>query len=206
MANPNVPSGLAPVRYMNGAPWNGAVNLYCILAANINAFWIGDPVTTVGSAGGDANGIPSVTLAAAGAAVRGVIVAIGTSPRGGPYINFDNLSRMYRPLGAQSINYYIAVVDDPMVIFEIQEAGAGSVLTTASVNRNANFNTGTRNAAIVPTVSPTYLDNASVNVTATLNLRILEAVPRPDNVPFTALQKWRVLINNHEFKTGTLAP
>lgn len=203
MANANQPSGLAPVRYRNGNLWNGAVNYYSILAANTNAFWIGDPVTTIGNAGGDAAGWPSVTLASAGAAVRGVIVAMGTNLGGGPYINPNNLTSIARPLGAATVNYYAAVCDDPDVLFEIQEAGAGATLLTASISRNVNFNTGTRNPATVPLLSPTFLDNNTVNTTATLNLKIYQAVQRMDNIPFTTFQKWIVAINNHEFSGGT---
>ena len=203
MANANQSSGLAPVRYRNGNPWNGAINYYCILAADTNAFWIGDPVTTIGNAGGDAKGWPSVTLGAAGAAVRGVIVGLGTIAGGGPYINPNNLTAISRPLGAATVNYYAAVVDDPDVLFEIQEAGAGAVLTTGSISRNVNLNIGTRNAAAVPLLSPAFLDNNTVNTTATLNLKIYQAIQRMDNTPFTAFQKWLVSINNHEFSGGT---
>lgn len=199
MANANAPAGLTPVRYRNGNPWNGAVNVYGILAADTNAYWIGDPVTTIGNAGGDAAGLPTVTLASAGAAVRGVIVGIGTNP-GGPFVNPNDLTKVYRPSGAQSVNYYVAVVDDPNVLFEIQEAGAGSTLTTSSVSRNVNFNTGTRTGT--KTFSPTYLDNNTVNTTSTLNLKIMQLVQRADNV-FGAYQKWLVSINNHEFSAGT---
>lgn len=201
MANQNQVSGLSPVRYRDGSPYNGAVNYYCILAANTNAFWIGDPVTTIGNAGGDANGIPTVTLASAGAAVRGVIMAIGTNTPGGPYINPNNLTAIYRPSGAQTMNYYIAVADDPTLLWEIQEAGVGSALTTSSVSRNVNFNTGTRSGTQL--LSPTYLDNNTVNTGATLNLKIQAAIQRADNVPFTQYQKWLVSINNHELSAGT---
>jgi hypothetical protein len=200
----NQPSGFNPVRYRSGAPWNGAVNLYSYLAAETTQIWIGDPVQTIATAGGDAFGIPAVQRAVAGNAVRGVVVGIGTFPKGGPYINPNNLTLMTRPVNAQTIDYYFAVVDDPDVIFEIQEGGVGSVLTTSSVNRNANFNLGTRTATL--TLSPTYLDNNTVNTTSTLNCKILGAVQRPDNQIGAQYQKWLVSLNNHDFSTGVAAP
>ena len=203
MANQNQPSGFAPVRYRSGAPWNGAVTTYAFLAAETVQVWIGDPVTTVGSANADASGVPAVKLAAAGAAVRGIVVGIGTNPFGG-YFNPNNLNLLTRPVGAQTANYYLAVVDDPDVLFEIQEAGAGSVLLAASTNRNANFNLGTRTATLG--LSPTFLDNNTVNTTSTLNCKIFGAVQRADNTPFTTFQKWLVSLNNHEFSTGTTSP
>ena len=217
MANLNAPSGLSPVQHRNGNPWNGMCNMYCILAADTNAYWIGDPVTTIGNANADSNGIPAVTLGVAGSAIRGVIVGIGTGDAGGtatpatlpggPYATLPNLQQMYRPSGAQATNYYVAVVDDPDVIFEIQEGGVGSVLTATSVNRNVNFNTGTRTGSVINfPVSPTFLDNNTVNTTSTLNLKIIRAKQTPDNVPFTASQKWIVALNNHEFSGGTTGP
>lgn len=202
MANPNQPSGLAPVGYMDGSPWTGAANMYCILAADTNAYWVGDVVTTIGNAGADPSGIPAVTLCGAGVAARGVIVGIGTLS-GGPFANPTNLNSVSRPSGAQSQIYYVAVVDDPSVVFEVQEAGAGAQLTTSSVNRNVNFNTGTRSGTL--TLSPTFLDNNTVNTTSTLNLKILRLVQRVDNA-FGAYQKWLVRLNNHEFSAGTTSP
>lgn len=205
MANANVPSGLSPVRYRGGSPWNGAAKLYTYLAAETAQVWVGDPVTTVGSANADTFGIPAVKLGAAGAAIRGVVVAIGTNPQGGGYFNPANLNTVTnRPASAQAINYYFLVVDDPDVVFEIQEAGAGSVLTATSVNRNVNFNLGTRTSTLL--ISPTFLDNNTVNTTATLNLKILEAAQKVSNTPYTAFQKWLVTINNHEYNAGTASP
>lgn len=203
MPNANTPMGLSPVRYRSGAPWNGAANVYCYLAAETAQVWVGDIVTTVGSANGDSNGVPAVKLGSAGAAARGVVVGIGTQ-EAGPYANPDALNLTTRPTGAQSKNYYFLVVDDPDVIFEVQEAGVGSVLTATSINRNVNIHLGTRTATLL--FSPLYLDNNTVNTTSTLNLKILGAVRRPDNTPFAQYQKWLVALNNHEFSTGTTSP
>jgi len=200
MANVNQLSGLAPVRYRSGAPWSGACNIYTILAANTNFFFVGDPVTTIGNAGGDTAGRPTVTLASAGAATRGVIIGIGTNPNG-PWINPNDLTKIYRPSGAQSVDYYCAVVDDPDVLFEIQEGGGGAALTTSSVSRNVNFNTGTRAVTGVG-LSPAFLDNATVNTTATLNLKIMSLIQRMDNA-FGTYAKWLVSINSHEYSAGT---
>jgi hypothetical protein len=200
MPNASQLSGLAPVRYRSGSPWNGGANVYTILAANTNFFFVGDVVTTIGSAGGDAAGRPTVTLASAGAAARGVIVGIGMNP-GGPYINPNDLSKIYRPSGAQLVDYYALVVDDPDVLFEVQEGGVGAALTTAAVNRNVNLNAGTRAVTGVG-LSPMFLDNNTVAGTATLNLKIQSLIQRSDNA-FGTYAKWLVSLNNHEFSTGT---
>lgn len=204
MANLNQPSGLAPVKYKDGNPWNGQGKQYCILAADTNQYWIGDPVTTIGNAGADSFGIPAITLGVAGSATRGVIVGLGTL-RNGPYINPNNLNQLpTRPSGAQSVNWYALIADDSNILFEIQEAGGGSVLTSSSVNRNVNYNTGTRTSTL--TISPTFLDNSTVSTTATLNLKIIQVIQRPDVTPFAQFAKWLVTINNHEFSGGTTSP
>jgi len=87
-----------------------------------------------------------------------VIVAVGTIPDGGPLANPANLNQNFRPTGAQAVNYYAAVVDDPNVIFEIQEGGAGTNLTKSSLNRNANIVYAAPATGVV--VSGTMLDNA----------------------------------------------
>ena len=72
MANSNAPTGLTPVRYASGAPYNGASNVYYAPASDSNALYIGDPVIIAGSA--DTDGVPSITIATAGASFTGVVV------------------------------------------------------------------------------------------------------------------------------------
>lgn len=202
--NVSKPSGLSPTRYLNGAMYNGKVNQYCILAADTNAFYPGDLVTPI--ANGDSNGVPGVTLAAAAGVAIGVVVAVGLIPQGGPYINMNNLAVTARPAAAQAQIWYVAVSDDPNIIYSIQEGGAGTNLTQTSCNRNANILYAAPAAGVA--VSGTVLNNASVAVTATLNLKIMRLIQAPDNhfstSPTTggAGQKWEVLINNHYLRGG----
>jgi hypothetical protein len=39
-------------------------------------------------------------------------------------------------------------------------------------------------------------------VTATLNLKVLQAVQRPDNANYTSYQRLLVTLNNHDFSGG----
>ena len=203
MPNANRPSGLSPVRYLNGAPWNGAVNLYGILAADTNSFAIGDIVKS-DSGGATTRGIPCVTLGTAGAAARGVIVGLGILPAAGsgPYIDPSRLDQINRPSGAQVCDYFAAVVDDPNVIFEAQEINSGTPLAAADVGLNINLDMTGAGRSNTMKVSPSVLDNATEAVTATLNCKLLGLVQRPDNA-IGAAAKWHVLINNHELKGGT---
>ena len=138
MANLNAPSGLSPVMYRNGNFWNGQTRIYAIAAADTNAYAIGDAVKITAAA--DANGIAVVTLATAGASVRGVVVGLsaaipmGGVLQGGPVINPNNLATITRPAAAQSTYWYASVVDDPDVIFEIQEVYSGTAGATTSLS------------------------------------------------------------------------
>jgi len=195
MPNENRPLGLAPVQYLNGAPWNGQARLYAIPAAAVTAFAIGDPVITGGSA--DADGVPTIALAAATGAIRGVIVGLADTKGG--MAKVGNPNSTIRPAAAQTTDWYALVVDDPNVIFEVQEIGTGTPLTAAAVGLNSNLVVGTNNGF----VSGWLLDNAVEDVTVTLQVRLLGLVQRVDNA-FGQYAKWLVKINNHELAAGTV--
>lgn len=194
MANSNRPSGLSPVMYQNGAPWTGGGRVYYVPSTDNNALAIGDPVRSAGSA--DANGVASVTLATVGTAYRGVIVAAGGTRYGSGYYDPANLNTTVIP-ATKTKDYYIYVVDDPMVIFEVQEIGTGTALAAADVSLNCNLVAGTNNGFI----SGWLLTNTTEATTSTLDVKLLGLSQRLDNA-FGAFAKWLVLFNNHELKTG----
>lgn len=197
MANPNKPAGLIPVQYLGGSPWNGQARTYYIPSTDANAYAIGDPVKSL-AAGGDANGVPGVTIAVAGAsnAIRGVIVGIGAYET--LMADPNNLNSIVIP-ATKLHAYYVMVVDDPGVIFEVQEADAtGSPLTTANCGNNINLLAGANNGY----VSGWQLDNNSVANTATFQMRLWGLSRRADNA-FGAQAKWLCTINQHELALGT---
>ena len=195
MPNANRPSGLAPVQYLNGAPWNGQARLYSIAPTYTTKLAIGDAVVSSGSA--DARGVPGVVRATATGALRGVIVGLGTQEGliagGGP----SNLDSTIRPAAAQTGTWYAMVVDDPSVIFEVQETG--TPMAAADVGLNASLSVADANNFL----SQMQVDAASKATTATLQLKLLGLSRRTDN-EFGAYAKWLVTINNHEFSAGTL--
>lgn len=194
MANINKVSGLAPVRYLNGAKWTGQGNIYYIDSAYGTAIYPGDPVTLSGS--GSATGIPGIQIGVAGATCVGVAVAFGTLAEGA-YINPADLTALNAPATKNGKAYYALVVDDPNVIFEIQESG--TALAAADIGLNANFAIAAPATGAV--YSGTYLDNSTKNTTSTLNLKLLGLARRSDNA-FGTYAKWHVLLNNHAFRTG----
>ena len=197
MPNANRPSGLSPVSYLNGTPWSGQARQYYIDSANDSAFSIGDPVALSGSA--DSNGVPGIQLATAGTgnAVLGCIVSGPGIAYGGALVNPSNLDTTVIP-ATKTRGFYVLVCDDPNVIFEIQEGGAGAALTVANVGTNANLLSGTNNGYL----SGWTFNNATLATTATLQLQLLGLQPRLDNA-FGQYAKWLVRINNHAFKAGT---
>ena len=196
MANANRPSGFTPVQYLNGSAWNGQARCYSIAANYGVELAIGDPVISSGTA--DTKGIAGIALAAATGAVRGVIVGLGTSESG--IFNPSNLSTTKRPASDPAV-WYAMVVDDPNVIFEIQEESNGTALAATEVG----LNTVPLLAAAGTYASGWLLRSASgatPNTTATLQLRLLGLSRKPDNA-FGAYAKWLVKFNVHELGTGT---
>lgn len=198
MANENRPMGFAPVNMITGAPYNGQARLYTILAADTNAYAIGDPVRTAnaGAGGADTSGVPAVTIATATSAIRGIIV--GIADQKGAFAKVGNLDQTIRPSGAKTTDWYVMVVDDPNVLFEIQEVGTGTPLAADAVGKNANTVVGTNNGF----VSGWLLDNASEDTEATLQVKIMGLAYRIDNA-YGQYAKWIVKINNHELAAGT---
>lgn len=201
MANVSKPSGLKPVGYLNGSPWNGQARIYYVPATNATALYVGDPVTRL-TADADANGIPSVSIGVAGSAVCGVIVGVlPTFPSVSLQGTTIDLTRRSLPVSTAG---YVLVADDPNILFEVEEGttagAAGTALTAAAIGNNANFII----LAGASTVgdSGTLLDNATENTTATLNLKIMSLAQREDNA-FGARAKWIVKINNHQYGSST---
>lgn len=195
MANADRPTGLSPVRHLTSGPYNGQANLYAIPAANTNGFAIGDPVISTGE-GGSASGIPYVDLAAATGAIRGVIVGISDQPYG--MAKIDNPNSIVRPAAAQTSDWYVLVVDDPNVLFEVQEVSGGTPLAATAIGLNANLVVGTNNGYI----SGWELSNSTEDTEADLQVKIMGLAQRRDNA-IGEHAKWIVKINNHELAAGT---
>lgn len=197
MANQNRPSGLAPVQYLSGTPWNGGGRVYCIPDTDdTNAYAIGDPVTLAGSS--DANGVPTITLATAGTgnAILGAIVSgAGAMIYGGAYgVPAD--SPIVIP-ATKTRAYYVLVADDPNIIFEVQEEATGTALAAADVGLNANLVAGANNGYL----SGWQLDRTTPGTGSTLQVKLMRLAQVQNNA-FGDYAKWWVKINNHVFATG----
>ena len=187
MANTDNAFGLKPVRYLSGAPYNGACNMYYVPSTDTTAaIYIGSLVKLAG--GADADGVATVTQADTTNEFVGVVVGVQASTAG---------STTYR---ANSTSRYVWVADDPNLLFEIQEDGVTTPVAAASVGLNADF--VSQGGSTVTGLSTIELDSDSVATTATLDFAIFGLVNRADNV-IGANAKWLVRLLNHQYKDST---
>lgn len=207
MANTDRPNGFRPVRYLNGAPWNGQARMYQVPAANSTSIFIGDLVALSSDA---PTGEVAAVMAAAVATdtpVVGVLVGVdpvtgraGNSLQGGGD-NDLNLSERYVPAEKQR---YVFVCDDPNVLFEVQEDSAADPVDAADIGLNATF-INTHGGDTTTGVSGMELDSSSHTTVADRPLKIMGLARRTDNEfdATTGQAKLIVKINNHQFGSGT---
>lgn len=185
MANVNAPFGLRPVRYLSGAPYNGAVNVYTSIATYATAIYIGDPVVDVGTVTTNADGTitKDVQLAATTDVMTGVVVGVMYETRDStPYRAASTLRRLL-------------VADDPNLIFEAQEATGGG-LTSADLGLNISFNAGT--PSTVTGRSGLTLKTDTEATSNTLALKLFGISSKPSNETGDSCI-WLVRINRHRY-------
>lgn len=191
MANVNKPMGLRPVKYLNGADWDGRGNVYSVATANATILSPGDPVTLSGTA--DATGkYPGIVRATPGSGLIGTVMGIGLNPNG-PFVNPNDLTVQQKPANAVPV-YYALVCDSPDVIYEAQEDADGGVIAITSVGLNINVIFANPATGVV--VSAVMLDSSSVGTGVGLDCKLLRVAPYIDNA-LGLYCKWWVTINNH---------
>jgi hypothetical protein len=190
MANTNAPFGLQPKRHISGAPWNGQVSRFAVLAGDNAALYKGDLVKSAGTA--DANGVKAIARASADTdQMVGVIVGFETD-----YSNLS-LGSQYR---AASTARYVLVCTDPTVVYEVQCSGT-SVVADVGLNVGLTYTAGSATTGISAMVAL----QSTVDVTVTLPLKILGWVQRPDVDPTDATSmKLEVLLNNAALATNVV--
>ena len=215
MAFANYPSGLSPVESLIGAQWNEQGHLYFIPSTDTNQYALGDVV--IPAAGSDPDGVSRVTKALNTSVPLGVIVGIRVADPGVSLQGPDLTLAVIQIPATKTRGYYVYVVDDPQVVFEIPTdltyATNGTNLVDSitaptnlvAANKNATF------TVVNPTgnspFSGTVLSLSSIATTATLPLKIIGMQVRPDNlltnVPNGVPVRLRVMFNVHVFGRGT---
>jgi hypothetical protein len=191
MANTDRPFGFKPVKHLLGGSWNGKANVYYIPSSDGNDMFKGDAVKSAGSASADGK-YPTVAQAAAGNTIRGVIIGFGEDPH--VMIKPENPNRSYRP---GNTAMYCLVVDDPFVIFEVQEESDGATLEATDVGDTTDIVAGAGNTT-------TGLSGMEIDSTAgDEQCKLLRIVDREDN-ELGAYCKWEIIFVEHELlsKTG----
>lgn len=132
MANTNAPFGMRPIRYVDGRPYNGAVDYYFATGAT-GVIRPGDPVVESGTANTASvesvagtfppGTLPTCTIALDGDGdpITGVCVAVVPTNR-------DSL--VYRETSTDRV---IAVARGPDLVFEVQTDAGGTALAATDV-------------------------------------------------------------------------
>ena len=188
MANTSRIYGFRPTKHLNGSAFNGQVNLYSAPASDGTALYVGDPVKLAGDASTD-GAYPTVTRAAAGDAVIGVIVGFD--------VNRTALDVSGQARAASTLRT-VYVADSPDLVYEVETSNGTPA--TADVGLNVNHAVGTPSATTA--TSGATIDMGTKNTTATLTFKILGFVARPDN-EIGASAKMLVKINNHQLAAST---
>ena len=186
MANSDRPRGATPVRYLGGAPYNGAGNLYAVDAANATAIFPGDFIVR------EADGNVAPYTGTGGGVLLGVCMGAGVDKQ--TFSNLDDLSQRYL---AASTAGFVLVADDPSIVFEIQEDDAGTALTSAA--GGANCDVLATAGSTTTGQSAHEIDRSTVAATIA-QLRLLRLVDREDN-EYGDSATWEVLINEHAYTT-----
>lgn len=198
MPNVDKPRGFWPVQTINGGNWDGRYNIYYVPATDAVAIFLGDFVSLANGGGGDPTGkYPIVAQAAAGTgeALLGGVIGFGSQPQ--LMAQLPNLEKRYR-LANEAL--YVAVVDDPNVIYEGQEDSDGGALAATDLSRNAPIIVGAGNPATG--FSGMEIDSSGV-VDTTEQLRLLRLANKVDNV-IGDYAKWYVRINENQLRDAVL--
>lgn len=189
----NAPKGLQPVRKLDGSAWTSALNTYQIATDYATALYTGDPVAVASSG--------YLAVGAAGSAITGVFMGV-------KYIDSTGTAKFQaywpgNPGVLTGSTVEALVIDDPNVVYTIQETNAagaaGTPLALADRGLNANFLYTAGSAATGQ--SAVSLNNASEADTSTLNLKIIDLDPTPGNA-VGAFANWLVTINSSLYKAG----
>ncbi len=176
MANVIRKRGFRPVRHLNGSPYNDAsVQFYC---TESTATFIGDVVIFSGTSGAagtvvsgiDVEGMKIVSHATnttTGTNIAGVVVG---------FVPVTTLPLNYR---AASVAQVVLVCTDPTVVYEVQEDGDTTPLTTAMMGNNIALASGA--GSTVTGASAYAIDSTATSTAATYPFKLLGLTKRPDN-------------------------
>lgn len=186
----NVLAGFRPVKYMNGAPYTGAVNRYMISASETGAVNVGDLVVLSDSAAlGFYQAVERSTITTSGNII-GAVVGFEVDPAN---LNLPNIR-----LASTLRN--VLVADGPDLVFAAPQDAVGGVIAAASIGLNVAIVPGTA-ATTAPGASTMTVDSSTVATTNTLPLKIVGITDAPDQdvTSTTRPAEVLVMINTHQY-------
>jgi hypothetical protein len=190
--NTNAPRGFVPTRRIDGACASFAMNAYTIASGYATAIGKGDPVISLNDG--------TIGIGVAGSQVRGVLWGgVEYTDTSGNFIQRPNWVASTTAKAGTTVKAYI--IDDPNIVFTIQEtdgsSGAGTALALTDVGLNINFVIGAPNTLGDSTTS---INNTTEDTTATLNCKILGLTDHPENAvgDYANLD---VVFNAHQLKS-----
>ena len=198
MANADRAFGLKPVKYLNGTPYNGKVTMYYhpsgggIIGKNT--------VVTKGTTADTLGNAPTCAAAGVTDSILGVAVGFGNTKNIAAYVT--DLDKVYV---ASTDTAYIAVADDPDLLFEVQEDNASSAhLAAASVWLNCVL-AGNSVSTTTGMSTGELASGGATTAYASAPLQLMGVVDRPDNVMGSSADhtKWLVRIADHIFQQPT---
>jgi hypothetical protein len=186
MTNQNTPFGLQPCD-AGGRPWEGALNMYYVPAADATALYLGDPValTSLGE-----SGVQGVTRCASGGTPIGVFMGVAKP--------LNAHGKIYREA---SVETWILVADDPDQFFLAQEDSVGGNIPEYRVGSNVDVSVG--GGSTVTGRSVALLDSSSVTASSTPSFKIVGLAPIVGN-EIGDYAKWIVKPNLHARAHSTL--
>lgn len=194
MANSNIAFGLRPIND-NGTPWSGQGRLVYFPTSQAGNIFLGDPLVPLG--GSDANGVPAVGIASAGATnvVLGGFCGIMNGPANGGGSTAFTVTRdlpVYRQAGIANYGF---IPDDPNQLYAIQEDSVGGAIA-AGTGGFSNGNLVAGAGSTVTAFSGWQLQSSSVGGAggATQQLKLLGLLRGPDNA-LGVNAKWVVRLN-----------
>ena len=189
MANIDSAFGLIPVAHVGQTDNNGGQTQYALGDTQSTAIFTGDPVKYKSDG--------TVEVATAGDPVVGVF--------GGCFYTDPTTSKPtwspYFPASLAPGDAKAFIWDNPMQTFIVQQDSVVSNLLAANLNENANliFNAGNTTTC----VSGVEIDSSSADVTAALQVRLIDFYATPSNNTTANNSVFVVKINNHKLMGGT---
>lgn len=193
----NLPWGLQPVRYMNGAAWNNQTTPYLLPSGFAANLFRQDPATFDPTPTGKVK----LALAGDGAVVLGAFMAFQwVDAVTGEVRNEDRWINGTVTKGAQDAIAFIA--DDPMIVYNMQVTAGTNTILTANLGRNISLVAGAGN--VTTKLSGWSLDQTTIGTGVTKQMKIVRFVPTVDgtNVSGLTYNNVECLINNHYYKAG----